>query len=160
MELPVSEQILVRVKERLQLIDASGGYEVTASEVVRPTRIAQHSPNDYQLVVTADRLTPNAESSYPGNPPAQGWDLEVGIVAESRPSEEDVTPIDTLRHVFAADVIKSVTDADNWHSWGGLAFNTTYGEVSAIETDVGSALRIPLIIQFRTDENNPYNVRA
>jgi len=160
MALPVSEQILVKVKQRLQLIDAGSGYEVTASDVVRPTRIAQHSPNDYQLTVTADRLTPNMESSCPGNPPAQAWEMEVGIVAESRPSEEEQTPIDTLRHVFAADVIRAVTDADLWYTWDNLAFNTTYGEVTTIETDVGSAIRIPLLIMYRTDEDNPYNVRA
>lgn len=160
MALPVSEQILAAVKDRLGLISDEDGYEVSVSNVVRPTRIAQHIPQDYLLVVTADRLLPNRESSYPGNPPAQGWDMEVGIVAECRPSETDTESIDTLRHVFAADVIRSITDADQWFTWGGLAFNSTYGEVVPIETDSGSALRIPLNIQFRTDENNPYNVRA
>lgn len=160
MAIPVSEQIAVKVKERLSLIDELDGYEVTASDVVRPTRIAQHSPQDYLLVVTVDKLAPNRESSYPGNPPAQGWDMEIGIVAECRPSEEDAAAIDALRHVFSADVIKAITDADQWHTWDGLAVNSNYGEVSTIDTETGSALRIPLVVQFRTDENNPYNARA
>lgn len=160
MAVPISEQILVKVKERLALIDTANGYETTASDVVRPTRIAQHSPQDYLLVVTADRLTQNQTSSYPGNPPAQGWDMEVGIVAECRPTEESDVSIDTFRHVFAADSIKAITNSDQWFNWGGLAFNSSYGDVSTIDTETGSALRIPLLIQFRTDENNPYNARA
>lgn len=159
MAVPISEQILAKIQTRLGLIDEADGYETTTSDVVRPTRIATHSPDDYQLVVTVDKLTPNRDLSYPGNPPAQAWDMEVGVVAENRPSEGDTDSIDSLRNVFMADVIKAVTSVANWYQWDSLAFNTTYGEITPVETDTGSGFRLPILVQFRTDEDNPYNVR-
>jgi hypothetical protein len=58
--------------------------------------------------------------------------------------------------------VKAATNADQWHTWGGLAFNTVIGDVEDYTSDDGSAagVKVPFVISFRTDEDDPYAVRA
>lgn len=161
MALPVSEQILQAVRTRLLLIDEGDGYEVTVSGVIRSTRIAGHIPEDWQLTVSLVSITESEADYRPGNPPAIAWSMEIVIMGELRPSESDTTPIDTYRSTFQADIVKAITSTGNdWHNWGNLAIDTTYGAAETIETESGSAIGVPLTILFRTDENDPYTARG
>jgi hypothetical protein len=99
----VAELIIDKVRTRLGDIKVSGGYEVTVSEVVRPTRYGGFRPQDLQLVVTQGTLERNADLSHPGNPPATAWDMEVIVAGLLMPSESSTSKIDTLRNQFAAD---------------------------------------------------------
>lgn len=158
----VSEQIAVVVATRLGLISTGNGYETTASSVERPTVKGGFSPNDYQIVMTQGDITPDSELSHPGNPPATAWVMPIIIAGILRPSESDTTASDTLKNEFAADVIKSVGNATPWHTFGGLAINAAFGVVEDYQAPdgSGSGFKITLLVTFRTDETNLYNVRA
>ena len=158
----VSEQIAVVVKTRLALITTANGYENTVSSVDRPTVKGVPSPEDYQIVLTQGDIIRNAEHSKPGSPPATAWDMPFVIPAILRPSEEDTTASDTLKNQFWGDVIKAITNATPWHTFGGLAFNAMYGDVRNYQADDGSSagFQLDLLVQFRTDENNPFTARA
>lgn len=161
MALPVSEQILQAIRTRLLLIDEDDDYEVTVSDVVRPTRIAGHVPDDWQLTVSLVSIAESEPDFRPGNPPAIAWLMEVLIMGELRPSEEDATPVDTYRSTFQADIVKAITSVGNdWHNWSNLAIDTTYGPAETIETESGSAIGVTLTVLFRTDENDPYTARG
>lgn len=161
MALPVSEQILQAIRTRLLAIDVADNYEVTVSDVVRPTRIAGHSPEDWQLTVDLVTISESEENFRPGNPPAIAWLMEVMIMGELRPSETDTTPIDTYRATFQADIVRAITSTGNdWHNWGNLAIDTTFGSAETIETESGSAIGVAMAVLFRTDENDPYTARG
>ena len=157
----VSEQIVDKVRTRLANIKTSGGYEVTVSEVVRPTRFGGFRPQHLQLVVTQGGLTKNEQLSVPGNPPATAYDMEVVIAGLLMPTETDTTKIDTQRNQFAADVIKAIcTPADSWHNWDTLAIDTQIGSVDDVTTEEASGFKTSITVTFRTTENNPYQSRT
>jgi len=161
MAVAISEQIALKVKQRLQLIDAEDGYETTvAGTVVRPTRIWKLSPQDYQLIFVQGQLERNPELSLPGNPPATAWNLPFTITGQIRPSEDDTTPVDALCNEFAADVIKALTDASDWYHWDSLAIDSMLSNVEHFVTDEMSGFRLVVNVVFRTPENDPYTVRA
>jgi hypothetical protein len=107
-------------------------------------------------------MTPNEPLSCPGNPPSQAFDLEAIVAGIVKPSDAETTPIDTFRNRVSADIIKAATDADLWHQWGGLAVNTTIGNVEPYTDETGgvSGVVVKFMITFRVDENDPYQVRA
>ena len=161
-ELPVSERIAASVFLRLQKISA--GYASSSPSILvwRPTQQGGFIPNDYQLIVTQGDMTHNQALSHMGNPPAKAWVLPFIISGLSQPSEHDPTAIDTLKNVFAADVTRCLCDADDWHTWDQMAIDSTIGNVQNIPSADGgiSGFKLTLTILFRTDETNPYNVRA
>lgn len=150
---PVVEQIMSAIRTRLA--DAF-------DNVFRSTRIATWQPKDWTLHVSSEGLTANPGVSYPGNPPAQGWDLAVMVAGIVKPSDAETTSIDTFRNRMGAEIVQSLTDADNWHSWGGLAINTTLGSIEPYveETGATSGVMVKFVVTFRTDENDPYTVRV
>jgi hypothetical protein len=157
----VAEQIVDKVRTRLGNIKVSGGYEVTVSEVVRPTRYGGFRPQDLQLVVTQGTLERNADLSHPGNPPATAWDLEIIVAGLLMPSESSTSKIDTLRNQFAADCIKAIcTPQANWHNWDTLAILTEISTVEDVTTEESSGFKLTMTVTFRTDENSPYTVRS
>ena len=157
----ISEQIIDKVRARLGNIKTSGGYEVTVSEVIRPTRFGGFRPQHLQLIVTQGGLAKNQELSVLGNPPATAYDLEVVIAGLLMPSETNASKIDTLRNQFAADVIKAIcTPQASWHNWDTLAIDTQIGSVDDVTTEESSGFRTTITITFRTTENNPYQSRT
>lgn len=157
----ISEQIVDKVRTRLGNIKVSGGYEVTVSEVVRPTRFGGFRPQHLQLVVTQGSLAKNQELSVPGNPPATAYDMEVNVAGLLMPSESATDKIDALRNQFAADVIKAIcTPQASWHNWDTLAIDTQIGDVDDVTTEESSGFRVPVTVTFRTTENNPYQSRT
>lgn len=157
----ISEQILDKVYHRLLNIKVSGGYEVTVSEVVRPTRYGGFRPQNLQLVVTQGTLTRNQELSVPGNPPATAYDMEVVIAGLLMPTESTTSKIDALRNQFSADVIKAIcTPQASWHNWDTLAIDTQIGDVEDVTTEEASGFKLSIVVTFRTTENNPYQSRT
>lgn len=150
---PIVEQIMAAVKARM---------DSAFSEAYRSTRIATWQPKDLVVHVHQGTLTPNAELSCPGNPPAQAYDLEAIVAGITKPSDREQTAIDTFKNRMGADIIAAATDAALWHQWGSLAINTTIGPVEEYVEESGgfAGVMVKFLITFRVDENNPYTVRA
>ncbi len=121
-----------------------------------------NKPKDLVVHVHQGTLTPNSELSCPGNPPAQAYDLEAIVAGITKPSDTELTAIDTFKNRMGADIIVAATDAELWHQWGGLAINTTIGTVEDYTEETGgfAGVMVRFLITFRTDENDPYTVRA
>lgn len=161
MALSIQEQILLKAKQRLQLIDEDDGYETTVNgTVIRPSRFWSESPLDYQIIVTNSAITENVALSHPGNPPAVAWDMPVTITGLVRPSEDDSTAIDTLQNEFQTDIIKALTDAADWHNWDGLAIDSKITGTEKFVTDEVSGVRVTMTVIYRVSENNPFESRA
>jgi hypothetical protein len=161
MAISIQEQILLKIKQRLQLIDEDDGYETTVNgTVIRPARFWTESPLDYQIIVVSSSLTENALLSCPGNPPAVAWDMPVTVTGLVRPSEDDTTPIDTLQNEFQTDIIKALTDAVSWHNWDTLGIDTKITSVEKFVTDEVSGVRVNLTVTFRVSEDNPFESRS
>lgn len=157
----VPQQIAEEIATRLTAVTVANGYNVTVSGVVRSPRIWTGHPKDYQVIVTLEDVVRNEELTHPGNPPAVAFDLPVVLTGELRPSESASTPIDDLRHTFAADIIKGIsTPAASWHNWGGLAINTAIDDVRPYESDELTGVQVRMTVTYRVSETDPYTVRA
>lgn len=150
---PVVEQIMSNVRTRMA---------AAFDDVYRSTRIGTWQPKDLVLHVHQGALTPNAELSCPGNPPAQAYDLEAIVAGIVKPSDSSVVAVDTFKNRLGADIIKAATDAALWHQWGALAINTTIGTVEEYVEETGGlqGVMVRFLITFRVDEDDPYQVRA
>ena len=150
---PVVEQIMSNVRTRMA---------AAFDDVYRSTRIGTWQPKDLVLHVHQGTLTPNAELSCPGNPPAQAYDLEAIVAGIVKPSDASTVAVDTFKNRLGADIIKAATDAALWHQWEGLAINTTIGIVEEYTEETGglSGVMVRFRITFRVDEDDPYTVRA
>lgn len=128
----------------------------------RSANVATWQPKDNVLHVHQGDIVENPGMDCPGNPPAKGWTVEAVVAAILKPSEADTIPIDTYKNRAWANIVQSVTDADLWHNWGGLAIDSNVGTIEDFTGDdgSGSGVMVRISIHFRTDENNPYNVRA
>jgi hypothetical protein len=162
MAVPVSEQIALVVKARLDLITTGAGYETTAAEVIRPTRISDRSPKDFQIVIAQGDQTPNEELSRPGNPPLVAWDFPFEIRGILRPSETDTTAIDTYKNRFEADVRKAIATplVGNWRSMEGLAINSSITGAEQYASSDGSegGFKVTVTVMYRHPDNDPYTV--
>jgi hypothetical protein len=149
---PVVERIMQAVRSRV----------AATRTAYRSANVAKWQPKDNVLHVHQGDIVENAELNCPGNPPAKGWTVVAAIAAILKPSDTDTTPIDTYKNRAWAVIVQAVTDADLWHQWGGLAVNSTIGPIEdyTAEDGSGSGVFVRISIHFRTDENNPYNVRA
>ena len=150
---PVVERIMQAVRSRVA---------ATYSSTYRSANIATWQPKNDTMHVYQGDITENREIDCPGNPPAKGWTIEAIVAAILKPSQTDTTPIDTYKNRAWAAIVQAATDAPLWHNWDGLALNTDIGTIEDFTADdgSGSGVMVRLSIHFRTDENNPYNVRA
>ncbi len=149
---PVVEQIMANVRSRM----------ATFTTAHRSTRVATWQPKDLTVHVYQGAMTPNEALSCPGNPPAQAYDLEAIVAGIVSPSDTETTAIDSFRNRLGADIIVAATDAELWHQWGGLAINTIIGPIEPYTAPEGglAGVMVRFTITFRTDENDPYTVRA
>ena len=149
---PIVEQIMATVSSRM----------ATFTTAYRSTRTATWQPKDLVVHVYQGTMTPNSELSCPGNPPAQAYDLEAIVAGIVKPSDASTVAVDTFKNRLGADIIKYATNATLWHQWGGLAINTTIGNVEEYVEETGgiAGVMVRFTITFRTAENDPYTVRA
>lgn len=154
---PISEQIAQALFERLEYLVAGYSAYTPVSEVIRPTRLGGFTPKHLQIVLTQEAPERNEELSCPGNPPSVAWNQRFNIRCHVMPSERDPTPVDEIINTMAADVQQVVSDATDWHTFGSLALNAEWQTHENIDGD-GSydGVNVPIVITYRTDENNPY----
>jgi hypothetical protein len=160
---PVIERIAQELYQRLAaLTDDDSTAETKVSEVIRPKRFEDYTPKHLQIVMKFGASAIVPELMCPGNPPAIARAQTINLHLHVMPSELDANPVDELEQQFIADVIESVTTSQNtWHTFGGLAIDAEWQDVEDIIGDGGpDGVTLPIAITYRTDEGNPYNVRA
>ena len=161
MSVTVVEQIAQVIESRLRnlLVD---GENTVVTEVVRPSSIGQYTPQDMQIVMTQGETVINEELGCPGNPPATCFETTFNIRCHSVPDETLETAKDSYLNEFAADVRKVICSPQNsWHNFGSLAIDARFESTETITSEASpNGINIPLTVLYRTDENNPYNVRA
>lgn len=162
--LPVVERIAVELKRRLDLLAdvTNTTYNTKVNEVIRPNRLESYTPKDMQIVLTTDSIETVPELMYPGNPPAVAKRVTFHINCNVVNDESVNEPIDTIVHMFAADVEQVITsDSSTWHTFSNLAVDAEF--LSHVPHSAGGGfdgVTVPIAITYRTDENNPYQVRA
>lgn len=156
---PVVETIAQIVKQRLDALK-SAGFEILASDVIRPIRETEYSPQDSLIVLVQGDEEINDELSCPGNPPAIARDQTFEIHCYIMLSEDSTVILNKRANDFHADVIKAITAVNNWHNFNGNAINARFGPCQSLDRDGGpDGLNIPLVVTYRTDENDPYTAR-
>ena len=163
-QLPIVEKIAVELKRRLDLLaDASNTtYNTKVNEVIRPSRLESYTPKDMQIVLTTESIETVPELMYPGNPPAVAKRITFNIHCNVMNDEKVIEPIDTIVHMFAADVEQIVTsDSSTWHTFDNNAVDAQFlSHVPHSAAGGFDGVNVPIAIIYRTDENDPYQVRA
>lgn len=149
---PVAERIASTVRTRM----------AAYASAYRSTQVATWQPKDLTIHVFQNEIVRNEAMGCPGNPPATAWDMTLTVAGIIKPSSTSTIAVDTLKNRFWAEIIKAATNADQWHTWGGLAYDTTISDVMDYTADDGSAsgVMVQMLIRFRTSELDPYGVRA
>ena len=158
---PILERITSELFDRLQLL-VVGTDEWKATEVIRPKRLAEYTPQHRQILLLLGEEEEPEDQLRPGNPPAITKIQTYLIVCNLMPSELDPTPIETYEARVVAQVVIAVTQAGTqWHNFNGLAINSEFGASQAIEASGGVAgVVVPLKVTYRTSEWNPYEARV
>jgi hypothetical protein len=161
-ELPVVEKIARELLRRLRLLLGNGTYNTKVKEVVRPARLESYTPMDRQIVLSTDSIVSVPELMCPGNPPAVAKKITFNIHCNILNDEKCCEPIDYLAHMFAADVEQVVSGDDPlWYSFDSNALNADFLPYVPYRAQGGfDGVTVPIEVTYRTDENNPYNVRA
>lgn len=147
--------------DRLQKLTAQYSVYSPVSEVIRPTRLGGYTPKHLQIVLTKGDDERAAELDCPGNPPAEAHRQIFNIRCHILPSEKDPTPVDEYCEVLEADVKRVVTDVTRWECFAGNAITAEWLATENVDSDGSSdGINVPIAITYRTDENNPFNVRA
>lgn len=162
MPVTVIEQIAIELQTRLELLtDIDSDYTTKVIEVIRPPQRGVWTPQDLQIVLTQGSSTVIDNLSYPGNPPAiarrQVFNIRCHLLIDER--SDDM--LDEQINTFAADVISVVTSETNWHNFNNLAIDARFIDFEQVDEDGGVAgVNVPIEIIYRTNENDPYTVRA
>lgn len=158
----VLETIANVLYERLLTLVNNSEYTNNVIEVIRPTRQGNYTPQDMQIVLTQGSSEEIEDLHCPGNPPAiarqQIFNIRCHVVNDENSSEA----IDSRLNSIASDVIQSVCyPASTWHNFDGNAIDAAWQQREQVSADGGiDGINVPIAITYRTDETNPYNVRA
>jgi len=163
MSVSVLENIALTLLARLEgLVNNGGTYNTDVVEVIRPTRLGSNwTPQHLQIVLTQGASEVVDELSYPGNPPAicrrQTFNIRCHVMSD----EQDTEAIETVINTFAADIVKVVCTPSEWYNFSGYAINSEWLAMEDIASD-GSVdgCNVLIAVYYRTDENDPYTVRA
>lgn len=164
--MPLTQTVIEKISDvlvtRLTTLTVAATEQTTVSEVVESTRLGTFTPKDLQIVVQQSNPEIVPELMCPGNPPAEAWSQTFNLYLHMMPSESDTESIDTKRNRFAADVRKVICNPSaTWHNFGGYSIDANFGTLENIESGEGcGGIMMPLTVIYRTDENNPYTVRA
>lgn len=156
----VLERIMDHLVERL----TEGN--IADVKVVRPDREGKNiQPEHGKIVVMQRSVTPNAALTFHGNPVATAYDLVVHLRCFVRNQNAESNEYDSACNWIMGEVHRVITNPpgdDMWYRMGGLAVNTLLAGSFPLTADSGSVegIVLPLTIQFRVSENNPYEVRA
>lgn len=160
MSVTVCEAIAEVIQERLE--ELVGGSELTdVVEVIRPTVRGDFTPQDNQIVITVGETVEVPELSCPGNPPATCWETTYNIRCRIMPAEDDTDEKSQLTSQFFADVIKAITTpVASWHQFDNNAINARLGAIENNNSEAFEGVTVPVIVTYRTPENDPYTVRG
>lgn len=158
----VLESIALELKRRLDLMVDNDDYQTKVVEVIRPTRLDGYTPQDLQIVLTFGQSQEVPELMCPGNPPASAKRQIFNIRCHVMTDEQDTTAVDSTINLFASEVVVAVCDpANSWHTFDGNSFDAEWLDRENINADGGvDGINLPLAITYRTDEGNPFNLRA
>jgi hypothetical protein len=157
---PVSERIMDVLINRIQ------SANIADVNVVRPDREGKNiQPEHGKIVVIQRSITPNNAITHHGNPIAYGYNMDVHLRCFVRNQNAESNEYDSACNWIAAQVQMAITNPPGdslWYRMGSLAINTFLGGQFPLTTDAGMVVGtvVPLTIQFRVSENNPYEVRA
>jgi hypothetical protein len=157
MPLTVLENIAATLYARLSsMIGNSVDFPTNVQEVIRPTRFANFTPRDRQIVLTEGVMSPVPELSCPGNPPADAIAQQFNIRCHLMPSERNQTAIDIALNQFIGDVRKCVcTPTSTWHNMGGFALLSQFENARPFTSDGGiEGINLPIVITYRVAEND------
>jgi len=163
MPLALNEQISLVLKGRLEaMIGDTATYPIDVCEVIRPTRSIDWTPRDRQIVLVQGQPEIVEELMRPGNPPATASRQTYHIRCHLLPSERQAETIDEMLNMFHADVVRAVcSGSSTWHTFGGLAVDAQWKSPEYVSADGGiDGVNVPIAITYRTDEDDPTEVRA
>ena len=159
----IPEQIHTELETRLEAITTGNGYSFSVSGVDRVSRDAREwSPKNLGIGITQPAESRNEQLDHEGNPPANAYDLLFNLHLFVRQSNDSGTSDQTTENAFVASVKKAVANASDWHTFGGLAFNADWGTRQAFIPDEGkhAGATLPLVVQYRISETDPFTSRA
>ena len=158
---PVAERIAGEIEHRLQRLLLGTSSPIRVREIVRPKRNESNTPIHLQIVLTQGDPEVDEALSHAGYPPATCWKQWFSIRCHLMPSELDPTPVDTYQNYLVADIRRAVCKDASWWTFDGLAINSQWDNVIGSDMDGGlAAFNMPLIVWYRTDETDPYTLRA
>ena len=158
---PVVTLISNEIFTRLQALVTADVSAYTFADVVRPTKLATYTPRNGLIVLTRGDVARLPEMDCPGNPPSVAIEQTFLIRIHIAPSEHDTTPVDLYEDAVEAEIHRALTNHTTWHTFGGYAINSRIEATVTVTSDGGyDGIAIPVIVVYRTDEGNPYTVRA
>lgn len=158
---PVVERIAAEIAKRLELLTSGFSSHFRASEIVRPKRYAEYTPENNQIIVQYAEDEVIEAMSRPGNPPAIARNQTYSIHCHIIPSTKDPTPADEYISIVGSEVVRAICRPQaTWYTFGSLAIDATWGSFEAIDSARVGGVNVPLTVLYRTDENNPYLARA
>lgn len=159
MATPIVEQIALAIKAKLLTVTTANGYNVTVSEVLRPTRTGvEASPQSYGIVLLQEDPTQDDELSYDSNVSVIGWNQPFSVTLAIWVSEKSETPIDSLLNTFVADVTKALMDDPQWNDLACYSNVTDYSNGKA-EDGSWEGVQITYEVKYRVAEDDPYTAR-
>lgn len=158
---PVVERVEQNLYERLQLLLTGIKPTSPVRSVVRPTRLGNFTPENWQIVLAKAEDQIIDELSRPGNPPAIAHAQRFDVHCHLLISEHDPTSIDEYVAVFCADVIEVITNASPmWYTMGDLCFNSELGAAEMFNSEGVAGFTLPVTCMYRVSEYSPYEMRA
>lgn len=155
---PIPELIATELVARLEAITEENGYQFNVAEVVRPNKDGSNwRLKHLSVAVMQGNDAINVEISHPGNPPAEGHDLNMKIACVSRDNDDSHA---TNTNLMVATVKKAIASVDDWHRLGGYAIDAEWGEIEAYTSPEGElyGALINLDIRYRVSEYDAFVV--
>lgn len=158
---PIVTLISEEIERRLQTLIGGDAGTYTFTDVVRPTRLAQHTPKHGMIVLTRGDITRVAELDCPGNPPANAYRQIFLIKVHIAPSENDTTPVEVYEDDAEAQILAAIRTDGTWHTFDSNAINADFGAQMIAASSDGSydGITIPLYVTFRIAEGDHYTAR-
>jgi hypothetical protein len=166
MSVTVARPVVYRIEralfDRVNRLAAGWSSLISIREVIIPKRINTSAPRHNQIIIERGENVRVPDNDIPGNPVAIARTQEFLIRCLIIPSEKDPTPYDEYCEVAAAEIQRVIGEPNYWWTFGGLAINSEWGDpvnIDGGQDQVGGVV-VPLVVLYRTDENDPYTVRA
>ena len=141
--------IMEVAKTRLQATtDVEGVY--------RPKKQGDFPVRDKVVVLTHSDIETDEENSCAGNPPRTAWIIPIRVSAIIVPDDDDNESIETRMDDFIVACSFALTNADDWHQFGGNAINATLGPSAYFNPADDSARGVYFIcrVTYRVEETN------